>query len=610
MFDSRSYQPAGEEKLQPLPFSLALVAECDNRELSPLDSSDYKGTLDMKSGEIVQSWTPKADPNWHVEVRSVIDPDRRVLAQRWSFGPGQDAKIQLQSVGQFKVVSSSDRERRMTAGAGVTTAQIVDRIKNQRPGTWSEYGGTQRWEGSVDSDPSLTFERIVSTESTPVQDEDTYDSIKARSIQGRANFDIEIEGPVEDQQAVRSFLFYLRNAVHPNGAMSISPMGLSSETYNGHVFWDADIWVFPTLALIDPERAKAIPEYRLRRSYEWSGGSNSSPQYGKNFHDWITEGRPIGNGKLGAPTEALWREASALKVPWESSVSGRETVPGPSKFQDHITGSVHFMLRQADALGLANASNVTRFTQGATDFYLQRISKRPDGEYDLKGTMSPDENHIGDNDLYTNLIAQNVIDDGLWKMAKVERPQLTLPKDNKTFLTYDNDPIRSYKQAAAVLSIYPLQFPPAENQARAMMERFSEKVSKNGPAMTDSIHSIIWARLGEKDKAYRAWHGSWKPFVRPPFLLFSEKRNSSRTYFTTGAAGSLQAVLFGFAGIRIDNKQAPHAQWSMPIRNGTILSIAPNLPKEWKKVTLRNLKVLNKMLTVTIEGDKVRVESK
>lgn len=139
------------------------------------------------------------------------------------------------------------------------------------------------------------------------------------------------------------------------------------------------------------------------------------------------------------------------------------------------------------------------------------------------------------------------------------------------------------------------------------MDRFPNKVSKNGPAMTDSIHSIIWARLGEKDKAYDAWHASWKPFVKPPFLLFSEKRNSSRTYFTTGAAGSLQAVLYGFAGIRIDDKKARNAQWSIPLKNGQILSIAPNLPREWKKLTLKNLTILGKRYTFEIENDRVKV---
>jgi len=217
--------------------------------------------------------------------------------------------------------------------------------------------------------------------------------------------------------------------------------------------------------------------------------------------------------------------------------------------------------------------------------------------------MSPDENHIGDNDLYTNLLAMWCQNQGKWPA----KPTYKLPKDSQTFLTYDNDGLRGYKQAAAVLSIWPLQYPPAEAQAKAMMERFANKVTKNGPAMSDSVHALIWARLGEKEKAYAAWHNSWKPFVKPPFLLFSEKRSSSRTYFTTGAAGSLNAVLYGFAGIRIDDKKAPGAQWSTPLKNGKVLSIAPNLPKEWKKLTLKNLTILGKRYTFEIEADRVNV---
>ncbi len=49
-------------------------------------------------------------------------------------------------------------------------------------------------------------------------------------------------------------MFYLQSAIHPDGGMSISPFGLSNQMYNGHVFWDADIWVFPALALLDPAK--------------------------------------------------------------------------------------------------------------------------------------------------------------------------------------------------------------------------------------------------------------------------------------------------------------------------------------------------------------------
>ena len=76
--------------------------------------------------------------------------------------------------------------------------------------------------------------------------------------------DIEINGPIEDQQAIRSFLYYLRSSICPYYPNPVAPLGLSSSTYNGHVFWDADIWIFPALAFLDPDRASSISNYRIK----------------------------------------------------------------------------------------------------------------------------------------------------------------------------------------------------------------------------------------------------------------------------------------------------------------------------------------------------------
>jgi len=301
---------------------------------------------------------------------------------------------------------------------------------------------------------------------------------------------------------------------------------------------------------------------------------------------------------LGASTAQ-----KGLKYPWESSVSGRETVPGPSKFQDHISGDVAWMMDTAASLSLAPTADADRIRKGVGTFFEARRNLREDGFYDIRGTMSPDENHIGDNDLYTNLLAQYVAGGGKdWG-----KPTYSLPSDHEGFLTYDGDALRGYKQAAAVLSIYPLQYPAAEQDARRMMDRFEDKVTKNGPAMSDAIHALIWARLGEADRAYDTWHRAWQPFTTSPLMLFSEKRNRPRTYFTTGAGGCLQTVLYGFLGIRLDWKKASGAAWSTNLRNGRTLSIKPNLPKSWNRITVRGLSILGRRYDVVADRTSVRV---
>jgi trehalose/maltose hydrolase-like predicted phosphorylase len=243
---------------------------------------------------------------------------------------------------------------------------------------------------------------------------------------------------------------------------------------------------------------------------------------------------------------------------------------------------------------------------GAAAFWLNRMSLKPDGKAEILATMSPDENHTGDNDLYTNLVADWCVRKSLGD-KKWPAGSMYLPKDAESFLTYDRDDFRGYKQAAAVLSIYPLLFPEAISQSGKMLKRFKAKVNENGPAMSESIHATIEARYGDANTAYTTWQKSWQVYSNKPLLLFSEKKKKEVTYFTTGAAGSLQTVLYGFAGLTIDTRTPPNAAWSVPLRRGYWLSCKPNLPKQWKSLSIKGLRVLGARYEIKIVGDDVTV---
>lgn len=364
--------------------------------------------------------------------------------------------------------------------------------------------------------------------------------------------------------------------------MALGPFGLSLAKYNGHVFWDDDIWVFPALALTDPDLAKTIPSYRIAHL---KGA-------GENYTAWLKGGKQVAafsrvKDQSGQPGGA--------KFPWESSVTGRETIPGPSQWEDHVSGDVLWGLYQAQSLGLSEGESIRGALEGTAKFWRARLSSRKDGKQEIRNTISPDEGHAQTNDLYTNLLAKCTLEqaDG--------RPHddIVLPRDSKTFLTYDGDTVMGYQQAAAVLSIYPLQFPPAEKQALTMMERFPPKTILTGPAMSDSIHALIWARIGQEERAYPIWQKSWKDFTNHPLMLFSEKRVKEETYFTTGAAACLQTVVYGFLGYRIDSLKDPKAAWTKQLNAGRWLSVTPHLPQAWKSVKFKNFTVLGTQYTLT-----------
>jgi trehalose/maltose hydrolase-like predicted phosphorylase len=310
----------------------------------------------------------------------------------------------------------------------------------------------------------------------------------------------------------------------------------------------------------------------------------------------VKAGRPTGT----QPVQGGTAKPGGAKYPWESSVTGRETVPGPSKFEDHITGSVAWGLTQLEWLGILPAVRVAPVRAAAATFYMARSVPGPNGR-EIQGTMSPDEHHTGDNDLYTNLLAQ-------WLTGE----SFKLPKDGTSFLTYDGDRLAGYKQAAAVLAVYPLQHPAAEKQAAAMLKRFAPKVTKNGPAMTDSVHAVIAARSGDAETAYGYWQDAWRPFTGHALGLFSEKRTSDRTVFMTGAGGGLQAVLYGFAGMRIDPPKSavPRSGFQVKLKSGATMSVRPQLPKTWLSMNIRNATVdgVRRRITITPNLISVRPE--
>jgi trehalose/maltose hydrolase-like predicted phosphorylase len=159
--------------------------------------------------------------------------------------------------------------------------------------------------------------------------------------------------------------------------------------------------------------------------------------------------------------------------------------------------------------------------------------------------------------------------------------------------------MQAYKQASTLLAVYPLQYPPAEAQAKTLLGRFAGKVTSDVPAMSSCIDAIVADRAGDPAGAYKYWLKSWQPFTKTPLLLFSEKPRFITTYFTTGAAGALQAVLYGFCGFRIDSEPSPGSTWSQRLLGGSVLSVKPNLPTAWRSVSVKNFTVRGRHFTLT-----------
>lgn len=391
---------------------------------------------------------------------------------------------------------------------------------------------------------------------------------------------ISIDGPHEDQSAVATMLRYLSQSHAVSLRMPPGPFGLSNGKYGGRVFWDSDAWMFPALLFLAPERARIVPAYRLA----------SLPAARAEYRLW-------------ADRSGLKPVPGAAKFPWEGGRNGRENAPAESERQHHISATVLFWLRQAAAQGLVEQLALREAEESVGKFLAQRAQKRPDGRWTLKGVMSPDEFATVDDDLYTNLATEAAL--GPEWQGKFYRP-----RDATTFLSYTGDRLRGHKQAAALLAVWPLQDPQAEQEATRMLARFKGSTTPNGPAMTLSLVALIEARHGDPETAYQTWHESWKRYTHGPHQQFSEAPNGRSTYFLTGAGGCINAVMYGFLGVRVDSKPQPGASWSLQTRTGAWVSVRPRLPEAWKSVTVDPFVVDGRRFVLTATADRATVLAK
>lgn len=372
--------------------------------------------------------------------------------------------------------------------------------------------------------------------------------------------DIRIEGDDDAQRIVRFALFNLYSSCRGGSRLSIPPMGLSLQGYNGHIFWDTELWMYPPMLLLNQDIARSMLDYRFDRL-------------------------------PAARKKALAYGYRGAMFPWESDDSGEEATPthaltGP--FEHHITADI--------GIACWNYYCVTRdvrwlqregypLLKEIADFWTSRVTRNQDGSYSIHNVTGADE--------YANGVTDNAFTNGAASLALKYACQAAeicgekVPEiwreigENIRVLQFENGVTREHstykgemiKQADANLLAYPLGVITDEYRQRQDLEYYAERIDqKDGPAMSYSAYCVQYARMGEADKAYEMFRRCYEPNLRKPFGVISETPTSNNPYFMTGAGGLLQAVLNGFCGLQITDEG--------------IVQLPSALPSHWKRVTV------------------------
>ncbi len=383
--------------------------------------------------------------------------------------------------------------------------------------------------------------------------------------------DIVIEGRDDLTRDIRFALYHLYSFARKGTAFSLSPMGLSGLGYNGHVFWDTELWMYPPLLMMQPDIAKSLLEYRYERLE-------------------------------AAKQNAFAHGYDGAMYPWESAGDGSEDTPvwaltGP--FEHHITGCVawafwkYYEVTQDQEWLETRAWPVLRET---ADYWTSRVERNGPGKYDIVNVVAADEwAENVDNNAFTNAVAilnlQNatkaamVLDkkaDPDWNHVAENIPILKM-EDGVTaeHATYKGEEI---KQADVNLLAHPLYVITDPEQVKKDLKYYEPRMSPTGPAMGFAILATLYNQLGDTKRAGEMFDYSYKRNEVPPFGVISETAGGTNPYFATGAGGMLQAVLTGFGGLHFGERG--------------IIQKPSKLPSGWNKMTISGVGVDRKTFTV------------
>ena len=397
------------------------------------------------------------------------------------------------------------------------------------------------------------------------------DAAWAKLWQGR----IDVGGNHTVATDVNASEFYLWSSTRDDQAWSVSPAGLSSNGYDGHIFWDAETWMFPSLLAQHPDLAAQMEAYRFDRL----------PQ---------AEQHATATGSRGA------------RFPWESALDGTEQIPPPVSvnseglYEQHITADIalaqwQYFLTTGDRQWLT--SQGWPVISGAATFWASRAVRGAGGSYHIDHVTGPDEENPNVSDeAFTNVGAKTTLGDAIAAARVLGRPVpanwskiaagLVVPINAGIHPEFAGYGSQLVKQADVTLLQYPWRFPMSAKVAQADLNFYVPRTDPGGPSMSDAVNSIDSSQLGSPGCASFVYtQRSYEPFIRDDFDQFSETKTGGAFTFMTGIGGFLQEFLYGYSGLR----------W-----NASDVRIAPSLTSQLSGVTLRSLQWRGRTFTISV----------
>ena len=411
---------------------------------------------------------------------------------------------------------------------------------------------------------------------------------------------IEFNGAPDDQMAIRMMQYHLLQSVGVDAYSNVAAKGLSGEGYEGHYFWDTEIYVLPVLMMNQIEKARKLLEFRyhiLPHAKE--------------------RARELGHNKGAC---YAWRTISGIECsgyfPAGTAQYHINSDIAYAFIQYYLyTGDLNFMME----MGFEVIVETARLWMSIGHFY--------NGTFQIHDVTGPDEyTAIVNNNYYTNAMAKYHLYwaykfAGLLNQLGDENPHIQvktifdrlelndeeldqmLTASDKMHFAYDENK-QLYAQDDSFLSkpIWPFESADPSKKplllhyhpltiyrhqvlkqadtvlAHMLLEQYAtekeiihafnyyEKITTHDSSLSSCIYGIMASKIGEPEKAYHY-------FKESVYLDYHDAhKNTKDGLHMANMAGTLLSVTSGFGGLRITE-------------NG--ISLKPQKPAEWSSLSFK-----------------------
>ncbi|HBF40267.1 MAG TPA: glycoside hydrolase family 65 protein [Anaerolineaceae bacterium] len=426
--------------------------------------------------------------------------------------------------------------------------------------------------------------------------------------------DVIIEGDDEAQLAVRFSIYHLLIAApRSDECVNIGAKTLSGHGYRGHSFWDTEIFMLPVFSYARPEIARNLLSYRY---HNLAGAREKASENGFQGAQYPWES--AGDGREVTPT-------------WVPNQKDRTKVIRiwTGDIEIHISSDIAFAVWQywqvsQDHVFLADRG--VEIILETARFWASRLEWDQERKlYFLRDVIGPDEYHEHvDNNAYTNyfarwhlrkaiylanwlreldpqqaadLLQRLQITDETLKRWKTISDQIYCPIDKTTGLIEQfegyfqhkdvdlagmeprKESVQSLMGIEGVNATQVLKQPDVMMLMYLLSDEFDQATIRQnfdyytprtdltfGSSLGPSIQAIMAARLGEQDQAY-------ENFMRAARADLGDVRGNAADGIHGASAGGIwQAVVFGFAGLQVNDEG-----WT----------VTPSLPPHWKRLAFK-----------------------